>query len=211
MEFDTQKLPATPDVTAPDGADVRILLGLQGGGMAHFELHPGQTSKAVAHRTVEEVWFFLAGRGQMWRRQNGREEVVAVEPGVCLTIPLGTHFQFRALGDEPLAAIAVTMPPWPGGGRSLPSRGGVAGDCVRLGRVVMSLNTHAPAPASPDRRRLGHLAALEPRSQRVVLRRWRGCDSLYARTRSSACTAASRKPPAAFSPNSKASPSPRLG
>ena len=50
----------------------------------------------------------------MWRRQNGREEVVAVVPNVCLTIPLGTHFQFRTLGDEPLAAIAVTMPPWPG-------------------------------------------------------------------------------------------------
>lgn len=114
LKFDTQKLPATPDATAPDGSDVRVLLGLQGGGMAHFELQPGQTSKAVAHRTVEEIWFFLAGHGQMWRRQNGREEVVAVKPNVCLTIPLGTHFQFRALGDEPLAAIAVTMPPWPG-------------------------------------------------------------------------------------------------
>ena len=52
--------------------------------------------KAVAHRTVEEIWFFLAGRGQMWRRQDDHEEIVTVEPGVCLTIPLGTHFQFRA-------------------------------------------------------------------------------------------------------------------
>ena len=76
MEFDTKKLPATPDVTAPDGSDVRILLSLQSGGMAHFELQPGQTSKAVTHRTVEEIWFFLAGRGQMWRRQNDREEIV---------------------------------------------------------------------------------------------------------------------------------------
>ena len=123
LEFDTQKLPTTPDVTAPDGSDVRILLGLQGGGMAHFELQPGQTSKAVAHRTVEEIWFFLAGHGQMWRRQNDREEVVAVEPGVCLTIPLGTHFQSRALGAAPLSAIAVTMPPWPGGDEAYPVEG----------------------------------------------------------------------------------------
>ena len=123
LEFDTQKLPTTPDVTAPDGSDVRILLGLQGGGMAHFELQPGRTSKAVAHRTVEEIWFFLAGHGQMWRRQNDREEIVAVESGVCLTIPLGTHFQFRALGDEPLAAIAVTMPPWPGEDEAYPVEG----------------------------------------------------------------------------------------
>ena len=27
--------------------------------------------------------------------------IVDVSPGVCLTIPLGTHFQFRAIGDAP--------------------------------------------------------------------------------------------------------------
>jgi mannose-6-phosphate isomerase-like protein (cupin superfamily) len=51
----------------------------------------------------------------MWRRAGEHDEVVALQPGLCLTIPLGTRFQFRALGDEPLAAIAITMPPWPGG------------------------------------------------------------------------------------------------
>jgi len=112
--FETKQLPAAPDVVAPDGSDVRILLGLKGGGMAHFALAPGQTSKAVTHRTVEEIWFFVAGRGQMWRKQAGQEEIVDVHPGLCLTIPLGTHFQFRASGDETLAAIGVTMPPWPG-------------------------------------------------------------------------------------------------
>ena len=114
MDFDTKQLPVSRDAVAPDGSDVRILLGLSGGGMAHFELPPGQTSTAVAHRTVEEIWFFLTGRGEMWRKQNGREEIVPVEPGLCLTIPLGTHFQFRSFGDCPLAAVGVTMPPWPG-------------------------------------------------------------------------------------------------
>jgi mannose-6-phosphate isomerase-like protein (cupin superfamily) len=117
-DFDTKHLPATPDVVAPDGSDVRILLGLSGGGMAHFELASGQTSIAVAHRTVEEIWFFLAGRGEMWRKQSGREEVIAVERGVCISIPLATHFQFRSSGDEPLTAVAVTMPPWPGEGEA---------------------------------------------------------------------------------------------
>ena len=112
--FETRQLPAARDAVAPDGSDVRILLGLKGGGMAHFELAPGQTSKAVTHRTVEEIWFFLGGRGQMWRQQDGHTAIVDVRPGVCLTIPLGTHFQFRSLGPEPLAAIGVTMPPWPG-------------------------------------------------------------------------------------------------
>jgi mannose-6-phosphate isomerase-like protein (cupin superfamily) len=88
--------------------------------MAHFELAPGQTSRAVTHRTVEEIWFFLAGRGEMWRRQDGQPEtIVPVESGVCLTIPLRTHFQFRSLGTEPLAALGVTMPPWPGEGEAV--------------------------------------------------------------------------------------------
>jgi mannose-6-phosphate isomerase-like protein (cupin superfamily) len=91
--------------------------------MAHFQLAPGRTSVAVAHRTVEEIWFFLSGRGEMWRLLGNHEEVVPVDAGVCLTIPVGTHFQFRALGDEPLAAVGVTMPPWPGDGEADPVSG----------------------------------------------------------------------------------------
>ena len=118
-KFETIRLPVDRDVVSPGGFDVRNLLGLQGGGMAHFELPPGQTSTAVTHKTVEEIWFFLSGRGEMWRRTGGHEEVVPVEEGVCLAIPLGTHFQFRSFGYEPLAAIGVTMPPWPGEGEAM--------------------------------------------------------------------------------------------
>jgi mannose-6-phosphate isomerase-like protein (cupin superfamily) len=107
-------VPHHRDALAPDGSDVRVLLGLAGGSMAHFTLAPGEISTAVTHRTVEEIWLFLAGRGELWRRQEDREEVVTVEPGVCVTIPLGTHFQFRSLGDAALVAVGVTMPPWPG-------------------------------------------------------------------------------------------------
>ena len=81
--FATKRLPAQPDVVAPDGSDVRILLGLERGAMAHFELAPGRTSKAVAHRSVEEIWYFVGGRGEMWRRQGAREEVVPLAPGRC--------------------------------------------------------------------------------------------------------------------------------
>jgi mannose-6-phosphate isomerase-like protein (cupin superfamily) len=123
QEFDTKRLPSAADVVATDGSDVRILLGLAGGGMAHFELAPGQTSIAVAHRTVEEIWFFLSGRGEMWRKQDSREEVIVAERGVCITIPLGTDFQFRSLGEEPLTAVAVTMPPWPGDGEAYQVQG----------------------------------------------------------------------------------------
>ena len=117
--FETKRLPQDPDAVAPDGSHVRLLLALGGGSVAHFELGPGRTSIAVAHRTVDEIWYFVAGRGEMWRRQQDREEVVALEPGVCLSIPLGTHFQFRASATEAVAAVAVTLPPWPGEGEAV--------------------------------------------------------------------------------------------
>jgi mannose-6-phosphate isomerase-like protein (cupin superfamily) len=115
---ETKALPESLDVIAPDGSDVRILLSLAGGGMAHFELEAGKTSVAVAHRTVEEIWYFLSGQGEMWRKLGDYVEVTAVGPGICITIPLGTHFQFRAFEGAPLSAIGVTMPPWPGEGEA---------------------------------------------------------------------------------------------
>jgi mannose-6-phosphate isomerase-like protein (cupin superfamily) len=112
--FETMTLPAEPDVLAPDGSQVRVLLRLAGGSMAHFRLEPGQTSIAVAHRTVEELWYVVTGRGEIWRRQDDREEVTPLEAGTCLSIPLGTAFQFRCTGAAPFEAVAVTLPPWPG-------------------------------------------------------------------------------------------------
>jgi mannose-6-phosphate isomerase-like protein (cupin superfamily) len=108
------QLPAALDAVAPDGSDVRVLLRLSRGSMAHFELGAGRISRAVAHRTVEEIWYVLGGQGQMRRRQGDRQETVALRPGTCISIPPGTHFQFRADGSGPLTAVGVTMPPWPG-------------------------------------------------------------------------------------------------
>jgi mannose-6-phosphate isomerase-like protein (cupin superfamily) len=117
--FQTKRLPTNRDVVAPDGSDVRVLLGVRGGGLAHFELAAGQTSVAVRHRSVEEIWYFVHGQGEMWRKSGDAEEVVPVSPGVCITIPLGTSFQFRAGPDGSLAAIGATIPPWPGEGEAL--------------------------------------------------------------------------------------------
>jgi mannose-6-phosphate isomerase-like protein (cupin superfamily) len=114
QRFDNMRLLDGSVVVAPDGSDVRVLLQLGRGGMAHFELGAGRTSRAVAHRTVEEIWYILSGRGEMWRHQEDREEIVTLAPGTCLSIPVGTHFQFRATDAAPLAAVAMTMPPWPG-------------------------------------------------------------------------------------------------
>ena len=112
--FATQRLPAAATTVAPDGSDVRVLLELPSGGLAHFALSPRQTSTAVQHRTVSEIWYFISGAGQMWRAADGQEETVDVGPGVAITIPVGTKFQFRSTSDEPLVAVGFTTPPWPG-------------------------------------------------------------------------------------------------
>jgi len=108
------QLPDRPDAVAPDGSDVRVLLRLSRGSMAHFELGAGRVSRAVAHQSAEEIWYILRGQGQMWRRQGDRQETVPLRPGTCISIPPGTHFQFRAAEGGPLATVGVTMPPWPG-------------------------------------------------------------------------------------------------
>jgi mannose-6-phosphate isomerase-like protein (cupin superfamily) len=113
-DFVTTSVPACADAIAPDGSEVRLLPRLARGGMAHFTLAAGTTSRAVTHRTVEEIWYCVAGRGEMWRSAEGHEEVVTLAPGVAITIPLGTRFQFRAAPDGPFRAVGVTMPPWPG-------------------------------------------------------------------------------------------------
>lgn len=114
MSFVTKHRSEAPDVMAPDGSEVRILAGTARGSMAQFTLPPGAVSKAVAHRSVEELWLVMAGTGRMWRKLGSTEEVVALAPGVSLDIPVGAHFQFRNDGEGPLHCVGVTMPPWPG-------------------------------------------------------------------------------------------------
>lgn len=112
--FGTMRLPGECDAIAPDGSCVRVLLRLARGSMAHFELAAGRIFRPVAHHHVAEIWYILHGGGELWRRQGDRQETVPLAAGTCLTIPAGTHFQFRSSQDGPLAIVGVTMPPWPG-------------------------------------------------------------------------------------------------
>jgi len=123
MAFDTRTLAADPDAIAPDGSEVRILVALDRGSAAHFQLGPDQTSVAIRHRSVDEIWYVVSGTGEMWRRTDQREETVALHPGTCVSIPVGTTFQFRTTSPEGLAAFGVTMPPWPGDGEAIAGDG----------------------------------------------------------------------------------------
>ena len=128
MPWETKSIGERPDVLAPDGSEVYLGLECSRGGLAVFVLPAGKTSRAVRHHTIEEVWFFLQGEGEMWRGSSEVEEICRVGPGVFLTIPTGTAFQFRAAGEEPLRFAIATMPPWPGPDEAEPAEGPWAHD-----------------------------------------------------------------------------------
>ena len=107
-------LPDGYTVLAPDGSQIRELVQTSRSSMVHCTLGAGAVSKAVAHRTVEESWYFISGRGQVWRSLDGDESVVDVFAGVSLSIETGSHFQFRNTGDEDLCFVIATTPAWPG-------------------------------------------------------------------------------------------------
>jgi len=71
--FETKHLSEGYDELAPDKSEIRLLLNMKGGGLAHCTLPPHGTSMAVKHKTVEEVWYFIQGHGQVWRKQGDRE------------------------------------------------------------------------------------------------------------------------------------------
>jgi len=123
MSFETKRSAGAPDVIAPDGSEVRLLCRTVGGSMASFSLPANSVAKAVAHRSVEELWYVAAGRGQIWRSLAGNEEITELVPGISLSIPVGTHFQFRCDGAETLIVIGTTMPPWPGADEAYPVDG----------------------------------------------------------------------------------------
>jgi mannose-6-phosphate isomerase-like protein (cupin superfamily) len=112
--WDAKQIGDAAVVTAPDGSEVRTLCATARGSMIRFTLQPGAISRAVAHRTVDEIWYVVGGLGRLWRKLGDLEEIADLAPGLSLTIPVGTRFQFRNDRDTPLSIVAVTMPPWPG-------------------------------------------------------------------------------------------------
>lgn len=102
------------DYLAPDGSEIRLLSEIPGGGLAHCTLRSGGVSRAVIHRSVEEIWYVLSGRGELWRRDAVSERPTDLFPGLSVTICTGTHFQFRTVGMEPLRVLIATIPRWRG-------------------------------------------------------------------------------------------------
>jgi mannose-6-phosphate isomerase-like protein (cupin superfamily) len=110
----TRPFPLAPQGRSPAGAEVRFLIEGDTGGMIHSTVPPGQVNRAAVHATVSEFWHILSGEGRIWRRDGTGEQVTDLRAGVTIDIPVGTAFQYRGDGPNPLKFICVTMPPWPG-------------------------------------------------------------------------------------------------
>jgi mannose-6-phosphate isomerase-like protein (cupin superfamily) len=110
----TRPFPAAPEGRSPAGAEIRFLIEGETGGMIHSTVPPGQVNRATIHATVSEFWHVLDGEGDIWRRDSTGEATTSLRRGVTIDIPVGTAFQYRCTGSQPLEFLCVTMPPWPG-------------------------------------------------------------------------------------------------
>jgi mannose-6-phosphate isomerase-like protein (cupin superfamily) len=110
----TMRLPGSPDARSPAGANIRFLMDGRTGNMIHSTVPPRQTNKATVHSTVDEFWYVLEGRGEIWRDDGSESAVTLLVPGTAIDIPAGTAFQYRSTSDVELKFICISMPPWPG-------------------------------------------------------------------------------------------------
>ncbi|MCH7735827.1 MAG: cupin domain-containing protein [Chloroflexi bacterium] len=125
-----------PDVTAPDGSEIRLLADAHQGAtkssLVEVTLGRGEVTSPVFHRTVEEIWYVLEGAGKVWRcPPDAASESIPpadVMPGDALVIPTGWSFQFSAGPDGPLRFLCHTTPPWPGADEAVPVKHGGLGE-----------------------------------------------------------------------------------
>ena len=114
-ELATLRLGAKPDAIAPDGTLRAPAAGAGGRQPRAFRIARrrrfarGDASDRRGNLVFPRRPRPDAGAGSARRRASSRSR-----PALSLTIPLGTAFQFRAIGEAPLTFLAITMPPWPG-------------------------------------------------------------------------------------------------
>lgn len=110
----------TPDVIAPDGAEIRVLVDQSRGAtklsLAEALVKPGERTSCVSHRTIEEVWYIVQGKGRFHRlTPNGTEESIEeVVTGEALFIPTGYRFWIENTGPGDLRFLCCDAPAWPG-------------------------------------------------------------------------------------------------
>jgi mannose-6-phosphate isomerase-like protein (cupin superfamily) len=92
--------------TTKDGSTIRELHHTDQQSLAEASLAKEQATQRHYHRATEEIYFVLAGRGEMEVDGERRE----VGPGDAVLIPPGAWHEIRAL--EPLRFLCCCAPPY---------------------------------------------------------------------------------------------------
>jgi mannose-6-phosphate isomerase-like protein (cupin superfamily) len=109
---DVRSLDAAEAFTTADGSTIRELHGLatsaaRNQSLAEATLAPGQATERHYHARSEELYFVVAGEGEMELDGERRR----VRTGDAVLIPPGAWHQIRA-GEEPLRFLCVCAPPY---------------------------------------------------------------------------------------------------
>ena len=114
--WQTLMRPELRDDVALDGADVRLLCRTPLSSAIHCSLASGAVSRVTRNVGIHEIWYFIAGRGELWRHTDatGEESLVEIAEGCCVTIPPDTPFQYRNTGSHSLEFACFVAPAWPG-------------------------------------------------------------------------------------------------
>jgi mannose-6-phosphate isomerase-like protein (cupin superfamily) len=108
-----RSLAAAEPFTTADGSTIRELCGLPTGGtvqqsLAEATLEPGRATDRHYHAKTEEIYFVLAGSGEI--ELDGERAVVG--PGDAVPIPPRAWHQIRNTGSEPLRFLCCCAPPY---------------------------------------------------------------------------------------------------
>lgn len=110
----TRVVGAEPDEVAPDGSLIFWLCRNAQASTCLCVLMPGKVSAPVRHHRASELWYIVAGHGELYRSQSNEARPLALRAGVSVTIATGEVFQFRAAPDAALTIHITTTPPWEG-------------------------------------------------------------------------------------------------
>ena len=101
---------AAEPFTTADGSTIRVLVDAEHGAdnqsLAEATLAPGQATERHYHALTEEIYYVLAGTGEM----EVEEERQTVGPGDAVLIPPGAWHRIRAGGESELRFLCACAP-----------------------------------------------------------------------------------------------------
>ena len=111
--MNVRSLAGAEPFTTADGSTIRELFGLVPGGtenqsLAEATLEPGQATQRHYHAESEEIYFVLAGEGEL--EVDGERRRLGV--GEAAVIPPGAWHEFRAADGGRLRFLCCCAPPY---------------------------------------------------------------------------------------------------